>query len=1130
MPLDTMKKLLLILSIFAVTFSSAFAADLNPFAYNLTASYDQSTNSVIIGYHLNAPAKKVKIVIYQDETNPATSMEFTTSSYLSAGAHTAKVPLAGVAGGHYSFKIEVYGKGQANNVAFHKRLLLNSPFSIDIDNNTNSPYFGRTLVTQPTTKNNTLRGIFEFAPADFTTNTSQVYGGDGISHNGGVNNYYQGTQGWYDYSHATPLRVRIAQDGTGRIFTTACDVDMNTYLWYVNPANLDQWTSLITAQQMNDIVDHPNNSNIHNISLDVRVDEQGKINLLLLSGTIEYGNGGVFKTGYIYSGKYVLPTNFPSTTTGTYTSIVNPNMTSGTISPHNFVKSGLLPVAINSSSQFDKYGGYWYCGSSRATEKDPFDNVAYNDKSALMHISTDGNLKHDYTSGEEYLKRDYTGTGGFRYNRDFTQVLVANGYRKTARLYNVSQTSATAHPTLSFVTELGTIFSDASNYITDFVWDHANNIYVVLRNGSSGYGIYTFATKYDTNTPFVTRVPDGTTFEVICYDNVTYTLTNKVNDPAMGTISAGGEYKSCSEVEITATPKEGYRLLSWNINETVFEPDGDNTYTVYMTDHMTVQANFGSAIFNVTWWNLFQNGEDIGKESTNYPHTNERLWRLYQLEFKKYHSDARNNQTDLTNNGKKQFDVGGFLYNRAGVNVEFLKDQNQPFHWLYNYLNYVNGKTILATTNFTLANRFQYFPYLFFNRADTAFNSIPSNCNPYCNGVDFYKTEFWKYENGKYDKSKKFKDYGKTIYWRPWWTEGVCGLPKTYNYADDMPVTWKQNACATGTVPGMSSNKETTPSQWYKWNTGSANQLLAWREGGTDPKNNRIVHHVDKSMALYATYVDKNLQEDDPDPANQYDAKNNDILDLLANENHGTTDHNITVDRKFVAGMYNTVCFPFDLHRSLFPTKLKDAEVLTFDGVTVTGNEYGEPVAVLNFITLEEYWQKWNEEYPDKQVDLGDPYMEAGVPYLIKPKTDISDDYLTYSGLKYWKFFNGEREPYSIHHNGVTFQGVLNPTILPEDACILVADNRLAKVVGTGEDRKIKGYRGYFVIDNIAISQMAEEGNVYFSFNKPVTTSVPLAPEAEQPKKTKVRKVMYDGQIYILRGEEVYTITGHRVK
>lgn len=1109
-----------------------FAADLNPFAYKLTATYDKATNSVTIGYHLNAPALKVKIIIYQDEAMPATSQEFTTSAYTSVGAHTANLSLHGLAGGNYSYKIEVYGRGQASTVAFHKRLSLNSPFGIDIDNNTNSPYFGRTLITQPTTKNNTSRGIFEFDPADFTTNTSQVYGGDGISHNGGVNNYYQGTQGWYDYSHATPLRVRIAQDGTGRIFTTACDVDMNTYLWYVNPANLDQWTSLITAQQMNDIVDHPNKSNLHNISLDVRVDEQGKINLLLLSGTIEYGSGGAFTTGYIYSGKYVLPTNFPSTTTGTYTPIVNPNMTSGIISPHNYVKSGLLPVAINSSSQFDKYGGYWYCGSSQATEKDPFDNVAYKDKSALMHISTNGNLKHDYTSGEEYLKRNYTGTGGFRYNRDFTQVLVANGYRKTARLYNVTQTSATEHPTLSFVTELGTIFAGASNYITDFAWDHANNIYVVLRNGTSGYGIYTYATKYNANTPFVTKTPN--TFEILCDANVSYTLTTSVNDASMGTVSAGGKHVSCSQVTVTATPKEGYRFVNWTVNGV--EVNGANPYTLYMTDDMTVRANFASAVYEVTWWNLFQNGEDIGQAEDctcgSYTNCNERLWRMFQVDYNNYlKGNNWGTQVDPEGVGSKLSVLGFFA---SGNNLAsprktnaflrqkldaYFKDNTKLFYWLGQYIqNTPTKKTIDAYASYDGGYMYEtydlwgWFLQAFINRQDKLDNQ---SFNGTLSSVAGHP-------------AKQFSIYGQPSQWRPYWTDATCGLSMTMNYSDAMPITWKQNASPSGTIKPYGTSITHEPSNWYKWNTGGANQLLAWREGGTDPINNRIVHHVDKSMALYATYVDKNLQENDPEPQNQYDAKNNDILSLLANGNYGATLHNVTVDRKFAGGMYNTICLPFDLPLSLLPAELKGADIRMFDGVTETFDESGDPVAVLNFITIQDYWANWNVAHPDKQVAEANQYIEAGKPYLIKPANDVNAAYLTYSNLAYWRFFDGTRTAYGESAGGVVFQGIFNPTTLSPGDCILVADNRLAKVTNTSE--KLKGFRAYFKIEDAYLQSLADDGRLYLSMNKPVTSSVPVAPEAEQQTKPDVRKVMIDGKIYIIRGEEVYTINGMRVK
>ena len=120
----------------------------------------------------------------------------------------------------------------------------------------------------------------------------------------------------------------------------------------------------------------------------------------------------------------------------------------------------------------------------------------------------------------------------------------------------------------------------------------------------------------------------------------------------------------------------------------------------------------------------------------------------------------------------------------------------------------------------------------------------------------------------------------------------------------------------------------------------------------------------------------------------------------------------------------------------------------------------------------------------------------------------------------------------SATYNGITFHGTYNPTTIPQDAVILVANNRLASVTNSGS---MDGFRGYFTIDytteNAAeIYEQAQSGRIYLSMSKPVTTSIPVAPEAEQQVKPEVRKVMYDGNIYILRGNEVYTLSGHRVK
>jgi hypothetical protein len=104
---------------------------------------------------------------------------------------------------------------------------------------------------------------------------------------------------------------------------------------------------------------------------------------------------------------------------------------------------------------------------------------------------------------------------------------------------------------------------------------------------------------------------------------------------------------------------------------------------------------------------------------------------------------------------------------------------------------------------------------------------------------------------------------------------------------------------------------------------------------------------------------------------------------------------------------------------------------------------------------------------------------------------------------------------------------MISPDDIPAGSVILVSDNRLAKVTTKGQ---MLGLRGYFTIDDTYVQSLADEGKLYLSIKKPTTTSIPVAPEAEQQKAPKVRKIMQDGHIYIIRGEEVYTVTGHRVK
>lgn len=328
------------------------------------------------------------------------------------------------------------------------------------------------------------------------------------------------------------------------------------------------------------------------------------------------------------------------------------------------------------------------------------------------------------------------------------------------------------------------------------------------------------------------------------------------------------------------------------------------------------------------------------------------------------------------------------------------------------------------------------------------------------------------------------------------------------NYSSSMPIDWKgTDHTPQGSIKVGSST--ITPSNWYHWNTPpdgktfeNSDSLLVWREGST---SGRIVHHVDKdNMKLYATYVDKRIS----------DSRDNDeVIRLMQNPGYNGNPHKVTVDRKLQAGMYNTICLPFPVNLNSLPAghPLKDADVRKLNGMHETFDEAGESLIILNF----------------EQVTT----MEAGEPYIIKLRQGLGNvtTPMEFTGVTYNSLTtnaNDVRYVNNTNFSSITFHAVTKPTVVPEGSYILVAENRLAKATG-GE---MKGLRGYFVIDDPYLAAAAKDGRVYLSVSKPTTTSIPVAPEAEQQTKPEVRKIMRDGKIYILRGEEIYTITGHRVK
>ena len=1174
-----MKKLLAFF--FILSFSvSLFAADLNPFAYNLKSEYNPNTLTLTVNFSLNAPATYMKLAI-SDGTRDVWTKEYKGGDYTSG-----KVPKKDYqevidvsdlpAGVDLTWRVDVKGAAVADPTFVRNDVRLYAPTSVDIDNNPENANFGTVFCVDG------LNGAYQ--KSGYTSYISYedgaglyVLNADGSArkmpyqtervrygYNGGVVNTdgrtrpFFGNNGVYDVNGYNAYRVRVSDDG--RIFVTAFSIHGHV-LWEAKKecfsattqaewsANTG-WHKVMANGNANTVMATEKRNCSHtycgiyslyagnatsgkfiagpNLGFDVR--GSGKdLKLLMLAGCKQ---AVVYSTpAHFYCDEYDLGTATLWNTPPTRIFAGHSNDPKGI----DIVNPQGVQV------QYDKSGNVWVCQHRAGTDNTTLARV--NRALAATQTDEDNNVTGGHVDYNESTHM-YRRCGAIRFNEDFTQVAIASNANPTAgnnqgggfTVYPVDQ--STGLPIWSQGTQVNT-YSKTGVSLMDFAWDYAGNLYIAADASTNGERIAVYAMPHTADRVVSTPAAKKYAFSVNCQAGKQCTVTTICNPSEAGTItcSVGGNARaagvltlaSCTELTVTATPDEGYKFINWTDgNGNVLSTN--KAYSFYVTEDITLKANFEYATYTgIVWKNLFMNGEDIAKESTAYPGTNERLWRLYQVEFEKYNTSKSGytvrwhyDTHQPTGVSKLQFNVGTFLYyqTRGDYNRDFITasttNATTPFAWLGDYIEHISG-----TTSSVVAH-WQYITYLFFNRTNKAYNASEVECTNLVSWTD---------------NTKSFAtDYGMPEYWRPWWAEATCGLKKTMNYQECMPIKWTQESCASGDVSKLgrfngtapTSNKETQPSLWYKWNTApdgkaydQSQYLLAWRKGS--PTAEEIVHHVyESNMELHASYVLKNIDENDRVDPNNHDASNDDVIKLMQNRHWVNLDpnpnvhptHTLTVTRKLQAGMFNTICLPFGVDlRGLqdnneYHHPLKDAEAYTYTGTTSTYNESGDPVVVLNF----------------EKVTL----LEAGKPYLIKMQrnTDLSED-MTFSTVSCFADLHPSQG------GGLIFEPTINPTTVPAGSLILVADNRLAL---TTQEGTMAGMRGYFRIDEsdpIVASDIMEQaaaGRVYLSMNKPTTTSVPVAPEAEKQTQPEVRKVMIDGKIYFVRGEEVYTITGNRVK
>lgn len=347
---------------------------------------------------------------------------------------------------------------------------------------------------------------------------------------------------------------------------------------------------------------------------------------------------------------------------------------------------------------------------------------------------------------------------------------------------------------------------------------------------------------------------------------------------------------------------------------------------------------------------------------------------------------------------------------------------------------------------------------------------------------------------------------GEEIIWHPY-------PKKPDNYATDADyAAWIKTKYSTAITKGYEPYTPTRDGYilagWYYGNATTYDITDAYDKN--NPKGGHLWARWIKAT-FEEGYVTASLDEDSYSRQEIETGKVNRNMELASylsqNSSYLQNNNSLKVNRKLQGGMYNTFMLPFALTTTLRENiidsegkPLAEDAILTMQNVT-SHTTNGETLYELVFEPADE--------------------VLAYQPFLIKPTNDLTAT-MTFPNVAAVEALPVQP---AAEIEGVRFVPVFEPTMIggeESNILILVADNRLAKLNGEGE---MLGLRGYFDAGN-ALSSAS-----YVMKIVDRSGVVTYIGDITAPQKGSVAtKILHNGQIYILRGDEVYTITGHRVK
>ena len=604
------------------------------------------------------------------------------------------------------------------------------------------------------------------------------------------------------------------------------------------------------------------------------------------------------------------------------------------------------------------------------------------------------------------------------------------------------------------------------------------------------------------------------------FEPIQYTVVALTNDESKGTVTGAGTYDYGTEATLTATPEPGYKLLYWSDRST------ENPRTITMTKNETISAYFVKEYAVEPTFTIEKVWED-----TNVPASTNNGYQAVGWDGKIYVKDRGNDkiivysdattsgdyaQTDNADDQSIAVDNAGNLVLRSG-STNFYDAPTQ-------IILYEKGETTYKTIDFTLPEKGRCD---FISASGDLFSAEGGYVYFYCQNKSGVSRLHIK--NGGANASDVTVDFvgnittvGNTqshvmadIFGNLVTHSRTNAITTTINAhtGETMTFTLPTNhkANALGGCSFELAGKEfwafnvkgtnTCTSEWnlynltdgafvssdilYAKNTTDQNSAANWLNVQVVDENTAYIYQFCPTVAVAVWKV--TMHE-----VVLRDTENNE--ELLTDLNGSTT--NVSVYRNLTGGMYNTLCLPFDVNE-LTGTPLENATIWQYNGATVKGDGTSKEI----FLDFAEVTS-----------------ITAGEPYLVEPAEDIA------APMEFKNVTISVTSGNDVAQGAVTMHGVLHPTELQannKSILFLVENNNLA---WANETANMNGMRAYFKVNEPSL--LSARTRAYIRREPTVATDMENITTSE----TEIKKVIYNGTLYIIRGDEVYTIQGTKVK